>query len=128
MVECLLWEQDVVGSNPACLIMCNSKNYNRKLARQAVKKQYDEYMKDKKCAHCGNDDIRVLQWHHLDPSKKDANVPGLVSRYKWNRVLAEISKCICLCANCHNIEHHVNRDKYKYKVKNLFLPLPFLDT
>jgi|LakMenEpi03Aug12_release.lakeMendotaPanAssembly.Ray.scaffolds.fasta_scaffold515497_5 L-lysine 2,3-aminomutase len=108
--------------------MCNSKNYLRKLDRQAVRKKYDEYMKDKKCVHCGNDDISVLEWHHLDPSQKDANVPNLAGRYKWERVLAEIMKCICLCRNCHKKEHDRNKGNYKYKVKKIFLPLPFLDS
>jgi hypothetical protein len=56
------------------------------------------------CVHCGENDYVALDFHHLDPSQKDYNIPQM-----WglglNRMKKEISKCSCLCANCHRKFH-----------------------
>ncbi len=56
----------------------------------------------KNCASCGNNDVRVLEFHHIDPKQKDGLVRSFSSK---RRILAEVDKCIVLCANCHAIEH-----------------------
>ena len=55
-----------------------------------------------KCVKCGETDHRVLDFNHLDQSKKTAGVTQLA----WNlasikRIKNEIKKCEILCANCH---------------------------
>lgn len=59
--------------------------------------------KGKKCIQCGNDDFRVLQFHHKQEKEFDvANASQMgLSR---NKILKEIGKCEVLCANCHQIE------------------------
>lgn len=59
-----------------------------------------------KCKHCGNDNIIVLEFHHLNASKKEANL-STIKRWKLERVIIELNKCILLCANCHVIEHAI---------------------
>ena len=63
-----------------------------------------------KCQICGYDkDFRVLDFHHLDPSKKKFNltIRNLVNR-KWSLVLEEIKKCIQVCCRCHReIEYNI---------------------
>lgn len=59
-----------------------------------------------KCKSCGYDKcIAALEFHHLDPSKKEFNI----SYTKWHkfdeRILNELNKCILLCANCHRELH-----------------------
>ena len=60
---------------------------------------------ERSCADCGyRDDARALEFHHIDPAGKDERVGAMVG---WNleRVLAEVDKCIVLCANCHRVRH-----------------------
>lgn len=58
------------------------------------------------CAHCGyNENPAALQFHHTDPAKKLAGVASLIYK-SWSLVLAELDKCIVLCANCHAIHHY----------------------
>lgn len=57
-----------------------------------------------KCKNCNCDDIRCLEFHHLDPSTKDVDISYLLNCSK-KRITAEVEKCILLCANCHAIEH-----------------------
>jgi hypothetical protein len=63
-----------------------------------------EYLRCHPCVDCGNSDIRVLHFDHIDPSTKTAGVMYLVkTRYGASRVMDEIAKCEVRCANCHAI-------------------------
>lgn len=78
----------------------NNRNINRR-------EKWKNFMKDKKCNKCGFNDPRALQWHHLDPNNKSFNITTSVysRKHSWTDILNEISKCECLCANCHFITH-----------------------
>lgn len=56
------------------------------------------------CCKCGEDRPWLIQFHHVIPENKSFNVTcGTRSKASiWN----EISKCVCLCANCHTEFHH----------------------
>ena len=74
------------------------------------------YMADKSCVTCGESDIRVLEFDHLDPSLKTFNVSQAVAKgYSWNDVLQEIKKCQLLCANCHKRKTAQQFNWYKAK-------------
>ncbi len=54
------------------------------------------------CAICGYDrHVRVLQFHHLDPSLKRLSLSGQGVTYSIDTLRAEAQKCVLLCANCH---------------------------
>jgi len=94
----------------------NKRNYviSSRLRRIKIRSWYDAIMKDQRCAHCGNSDTRVLEWHHLDPDKKDLSIARMLSRRSYSSILAEIQKCICLCANCHRILHACEKGKIRH--------------
>lgn len=46
----------------------------------------------------------VFEFHHLDPSKKDADWTKL-RLTSGDKIKAELEKCVLLCANCHRIRH-----------------------
>lgn len=48
----------------------------------------------------------VMEFHHTEPSTKEGNVGQLVYRGSVKRTMAEIEKCVLLCANCHRIREH----------------------
>jgi hypothetical protein len=63
-----------------------------------------EYMIDKGCEQCGIDDIRVLDFDHLDPKLKSFGIARAINAsYSWEKIQEEIKKCRILCANCHRI-------------------------
>ena len=66
--------------------------------------------RDTMCADCGIDDLRVIDFHHIDPTQKLAPVAYLATR-RPHILEAEMDKCIPLCANCHRIRHWTDRDK-----------------
>ncbi|MEN9558487.1 MAG: hypothetical protein RL141_856 [Candidatus Parcubacteria bacterium] len=58
------------------------------------------------CALCGyNKCSQALEFHHLDPSKKDFSVSADGSTRSWERIKNEIAKCALICANCHREVH-----------------------
>ena len=67
-----------------------------------------EYMGGK-CERCGYDKYPdVLEFHHKDPSQKEANW-NKIRLWEWSKVEAELNKCALLCANCHREVHYEGR-------------------
>ena len=85
-----------------------NKEYRQK-ARQNVQDIKEKFY----CAKCGyNQYVQALDFHHIDPTIKDANISDLTNGcYGTNRILAEIDKCVCLCANCHRVFHFLVKEK-----------------
>jgi len=72
----------------------------RKIREMAVK------AKGGKCQVCGYATWQgSLEFHHLDPKKKDFSISVDGTTRSWERVRNEIEKCILLCANCHREVH-----------------------
>lgn len=109
-----------------CVICGKSYEYNHKSTKGHTKTKCNSCLvnirrfkfkqkclayKGGKCEDCGYDKCsRALTFHHLDPKEKDFSISGNHAR-RWDSVVAELDKCILLCANCHAEEHE--------KVENL---------
>jgi hypothetical protein len=86
------------------------KNKTIECKKEKVKKQrlrlynrrewlYD-YLYGRSCKDCGEDNIVVLQFHHI--KNKSINVTeALIRGYSKDNIKKEIEKCEVLCANCH---------------------------
>jgi transcription elongation factor Elf1 len=78
------------------------RNENRKQLRQRI----DVIKRRFGCRVCGESDIVCLDFHHLNPNIKDFDIAQTMNHeWSWERVLEEIRKCVCLCANCHRKVH-----------------------
>lgn len=66
-----------------------------------------------KCVICGESEPVCLDFHHINPDEKKFTIGKHRNKSKEN-LLLEISKCICLCANCHRKLHAglINLNKY----------------
>ena len=59
-----------------------------------------------KCQLCGYSKCaQALDFHHLDPSKKDFGISADGITRAWSRIKAELDKCVMICANCHREVH-----------------------
>lgn len=73
--------------------------------RWKVKAMAIEY-KGGSCIHCGyNKCPDALEFHHMNPAQKDFTLSGNGHCKSWEKVKAELDKCILLCANCHRELH-----------------------
>ena len=85
--------------------------------QQKVKEEAINY-KGGKCISCNYDSYQgALEFHHLDPSKKDFGISA--SRHlSFEKIKSELDKCILLCANCHR-EIHGNKIQYNLKSNSI---------
>jgi hypothetical protein len=75
---------------------------HRESLRHDFRSNLAAYLSGKACEVCGETDIRVLEFDHLNPESKLFNISQAVRLgYSWDAVVIEISKCRILCANCH---------------------------
>ena len=89
----------------------DNKEYYKSKARAyktAKLEEINEIRKTLKCAICGEDRFYCLDFHHVDPSIKEAEVTKLIESPK--RLKRELEKCIVLCANCHRELHYKERN------------------
>lgn len=56
------------------------------------------------CSKCGyNRSTAALEFHHLDPDKKDFTIAG--KSWSFEKLKEEVSKCVLVCSNCHREIH-----------------------
>ena len=90
------------NSSTYCKKCTNSQTLERV---QQLKFKMVEY-KGGCCEICGYNKYQgALEFHHLDPSKKDFNLSKLKVREFGDLVKNELGKCIMVCANCHREIH-----------------------
>lgn len=94
----------------------NKKDYLKKQKKNNIKtvernqRFVFEDLCGRACVDCGNNDIRVLDYDHIDPSAKSFCIASAIFNHtcSLNRIQAEIDKCETRCANCHRIKTHPN--------------------
>lgn len=58
------------------------------------------------CQKCGYNKCNgALEFHHLDPNKKDFAISSKGDTKSWEKLQNELDKCILVCANCHREIH-----------------------
>lgn len=67
--------------------------------------RFKEWKEQQKCLCCGESETCCLDLHHLDPSEKEAELSNVASYWNWERMQAEIDKCVVVCSNCHRKIH-----------------------
>jgi len=88
---------------------------NTKLYRKFNQKSIIEYLLTKSCVDCGNADIRVLDFDHVNIRTKKSEIGKLIRSSSWSSVLDEIQKCEIRCANCHRIKTAKQFNTYRHK-------------
>lgn len=95
------------------------RQYHKKCAREVsvreqrvfrtkAQSEFNKYKTGLGCSRCGyNRCGAALDFHHLDPSKKERRIQARDWKFNSPSLQAEIAKCILLCKNCHFEEHHL---------------------
>lgn len=85
---------------------------NKKLRKIRNRNFILDYLNKNPCVDCGNSDVRVLEFDHINPKDKKYEVSNLVNMaYNLDTVRKEIEKCEIRCANCHKIR---TMEQFKY--------------
>lgn len=94
-------KKDRVNGDSHCKVCRDTKSRDTWLNKKLRAVEY----KGGKCISCGyNKYFGALQFHHRDPSQKDAEWGKLRFR-SWEKITLELDKCDLLCANCHAEAH-----------------------
>jgi hypothetical protein len=94
-----------------CSTICKNKDLQSYQAQQrrGLKRKL-ELLKNAggRCSICGYEkNLAALVFHHTDSTEKDFKLDiRSLSNRKFEPVMAEISKCILVCANCHAEIHN----------------------
>lgn len=88
--------------------------------RQKMKRRALAAMGDV-CAGCGlREPVDALEFHHLDPHTKEFGISTEGIPRRWDKIVAELAKCVLLCANCHREVHagarRIGEDEGLYEV------------
>ena len=87
-----------------------NRNKNKELNRDYI----FQYLSNNPCKMCGESDILVLEFDHLDNKKH--NVSEMISNgHCLETVKKEIAKCQVLCANCHRRKTAIEQNTYRNK-------------
>ena len=69
--------------------------------RAALRGYLADYLAEHPCVDCGETDIVVLHFDHVDGEKSAAIADMVRACRPLAVVTAEITKCVVRCANCH---------------------------
>lgn len=95
--------------------------------RKKKKKELVEY-KGGKCLQCDyKKSIKAMEFHHIDPDKKDFTISG--KSYSFKRLKKEVDKCILVCSNCHceihegllDIKKLIKKEEYRKQNQKYFI-------
>lgn len=88
-------------------VYCKPCTTEQTLERMRLFKQKCIEYKGGKCERCGYNKYNgALDFHHIDPGKKDFGIANMRSYSFDDKVKNELDKCILVCANCHREIHN----------------------
>ena len=102
---------------------CNSErskkyyNENKEKHLKVIYKNRKKYMgrardlileaKSEGCVLCEETEVVCMDLHHVDQADKEFNLGDVATGFITSpkRILNELSKCVCVCSNCHRKIH-----------------------
>lgn len=87
---------------------------NDRARRKAFNQKYKS-----ECAKCGENRLYLIQFHHIDPSTKSFCIGAYSTAKSEEELKAEVSKCVCLCSNCHDEFHFFYGNKPQKPIDSL---------
>jgi len=111
-------EQKPKGGTPEYRAWYYKNKYQK--TNKSKKKEFEKrnkefiirFKKRCKCVKCNLDKWYLIEFHHLDPSKKYKSVTDLqFNAYSIKTIKEEVRKCVPICRNCHMEFHYLERQK-----------------
>lgn len=95
--------------------------YTKYTARRQIERRVwlEEYKTSRGCCTCGEKHPACLEFHHIDPSQKLLSLSS-GTLCSFDKVKAEIEKCIIQCSNCHRKHHWDTEKRSKYREPGVF--------
>lgn len=87
----------------------------RKLRMETIRNWLYDRLRQKGCKDCGENDIVVLEFHHIE-NKKYTISHMLRSKMSLDNLKSEVEKCEVVCANCHRRRTAKQFNWYKQRI------------
>lgn len=98
----------------------NKAKIRSKKVKDYVHRMIGNYLLAHPCVDCGESDLLVLEFDHIDRSTKLGEVARIVKRkLSANKIMEEISKCEVRCANCHRRKTEIESLSWKVNFSNI---------
>lgn len=98
----------------------NNKQAFRKASKKSITRNQEyvyNFLLKNPCCKCGESEPMCLDFDHIDPKSKDANICSLIFNcVSLDKLQSEIDKCQVLCANCHRKKTAQEVGSFKYKM------------
>lgn len=100
------WHRKQISSNPSYKRAFQERKVRRRARRHKIVAAMISAFRANGCINCREEAECCLVAHHIDSTQKDFAL-GVArwSAHGRKRVLRELAKCVCLCANCHTKLH-----------------------
>jgi hypothetical protein len=96
------WHKKQYANAPAYKEAFNERVRRRNKRRHKIVADMLAAFRATRCIFCGEKEPCCLVAHHIDSTEKDFSLGrARYSGHGRNRVMRELAKCVCLCANCH---------------------------
>lgn len=96
------------------------RNYNSAVeVKKSIKiiegkrKYVCDYLSEKSCVDCNNNDILVLEFDHVR-GKKYKMISQMIKSTSLDKIKIEIEKCDVVCSNCHSRRTEIRQKGYRY--------------
>ncbi len=87
---------------------CKKCSKEQVIERQRRFKKLCVDYKGGKCADCDYDRcIAALEFHHIDPFKKDFTISEGKLKQFTDKIKKELDKCLLVCCRCHRERHNL---------------------
>lgn len=81
---------------------------------QKAQEYLGSYLITHPCVDCGETDILVLEFDHVDKASKMENVSRIIRKgASLESLIKEVSKCDVRCANCHRRKTEKERNSWR---------------
>jgi hypothetical protein len=111
---CRLASQQHYSNNKRAYLERNQRN--NPLQRETNRIFVTQFLCEHPCVKCGESNPVVLEFNHVDPATKTANICDMIHfRVSPARIRLEMAKCEVLCANCHQ-RHTTRQSLTHYKL------------
>lgn len=95
-------KQRIANLNTVQRAYRRQQTHARRTRVQAIAKEVIANFRKNGCFLCAEAEPCCLAAHHTDPTTKEYSVAKLAGgEYNLQLLVNELSKCICLCHNCH---------------------------
>lgn len=94
-------------------LKAREKVESRRILRKELKFKLQQLLGGR-CTKCGIEDSRLLDFDHIDPSKKTMMISQSLHKPE-EQILEELKNCQLLCPNCHRIKTLESKDYDAYK-------------